>query len=382
MAEERQNSNRRPADASPRPGRRRKKKKSALGPVILSVVLLLCVSTAIAVYAIRSASDMFGLNQEDRDIDVVIENGMGVSQIAQLLSDKGIVTHPGAFKAYVGLRAKGVPLQAGEYVLNSNMSYDQIIAVLRAGDVVRDEVRLTFYEGMTMREIARQLEENNVCDADEFIDYVESADFEYEFCQLIPENELRFRRMEGYLFPDTYDFYQGETVASVAKKFLRNFSNRVYSELYDEIRDAGMTLDEAVTLASIIQKEASNEQEMATVSSVFHNRMENTAAGLPMLQSDVTINYVEDDIKVYQTRTTQEIYDAYNTYVCRGLPAGPICSPGLAAIKAAIHPAETNYYFFVTDVNGVYYYGRTLDEHNANVYTASRVGLQHGTDIS
>ena len=273
-------------------------------------------------------------------------------------------------------------MQAGDYVLNSNMSYDQIIAALRAGDTVREEVRVTFYEGLSMREIADLLEEDGVCGADEFIEYVESADYEYEFCQLIPEDGLRFRRMEGYLFPDTYDFYKGENVASVAKKFLRNFASRVYNDLYDEIQDAGMTLDEAVTLASIIQEEASNEEEMATVSSVFHNRMENESAGLPMLQSDVTVHYIENDIKVYQSRTTQEIYDAYNTYVCRGLPVGPICSPGLAAIKAAIHPEETSYYFFVTDVNGNYYYSRTLDEHYANVYKAQRVGISHGTDIS
>ncbi len=382
MEERRQKIRSTPAGEEARPKKRRRGRRGSVGLVLVSVVLVLGVSLMLALYAIRSASDMFGLNQEDRDIDISVEEGMSIREITDLLQEKRIVTHPGAFRAYVKFRAKDAVMQAGDYVLNSNMSYDQIIAALRAGDTVREEVRVTFYEGLSMREIADLLEENGVCGADEFIEYVESADYEYEFCQLIPEDGLRFRRMEGYLFPDTYDFYKGENVASVAKKFLRNFASRVYNDLYDEIQDAGMTLDEAVTLASIIQEEASNEEEMATVSSVFHNRMENESAGLPMLQSDVTVHYIENDIKVYQSRTTQEIYDAYNTYVCRGLPVGPICSPGLAAIKAAIHPEETSYYFFVTDVNGNYYYSRTLDEHYANVYKAQRVGISHGTDIS
>jgi len=360
---------------------RRKKRRSRAPVILLAVVLLFGLSAMLAVFALRSATDLLGLNQEDRDVDIVVEQGMSVSEITKLLHAKGIVTQPLTFRAYARFRG-GSALQAGEYVLNCNMSYDQILGILRRGDVVRNEIRITFYEGMTMREIARTLEENGVCDEEEFIEYVESSEFEYEFCALIPEKELRFRKMEGYLFPDTYDFYQGELVASVAKKFLRAFSANVYTPLYDEIREAGMTLDEAVTLASIIQKEASSEEEMKTVSSVFQNRLRNPSAGLPMLESDVTIFYVRDDIQSYQERQTKEIYDAYNTYECRGLPIGPICSPGVAAIEAAIHPADTNYYFFVTDAEGEYYYASTFDQHKVNVSQASRVGIKHGTDVS
>ena len=143
-----------------------------------------------------------------------------------------------------------------------------------------------------------------------------------------------------------------------------------------------MTLDQVITLASVIQKEAGNADEMGMVSSVFHNRIDDASAGLPLLQSDVTILYVESDIKPYQSRATQEVYDAYNTYVCKGLPVGPICSPGLDAIKAAIHPEESQYYFFVTDINGKYYYGKTLDQHYANVRKAAAAGgAKHGTDV-
>ena len=362
--------------------RRRRRRRSKLPAILLSLVLVFGLSAMLALFALRSVTDLLGLNQPDRDIDVTIEKGMGLGEITRVLHDKGIVDQPITFRAYTRFRYKGVPLQAGEYVLNSNMSYDQIIGALRRGDVVREEIRLTFIEGMTMSDIAEELEENGVCDADEFIEYVESADFEYEFTQLIPNPELRFRRMEGYLFPDTYDFFKGEMVASVAKKFLRAFNASVYTPLQEEIESSGMELDEVITLASIIQKEASAVDEMATVSSVFHNRMENPSAGLPRLQSDVTKDYVKYEIRnAYETQQ-QEMYDAYDTYVCYGLPVGPICSPGVAAVKAALHPAETNYYFFVTDANGEYYYGRTLDEHETNVWNASRVGkIEHGTDV-
>ena len=352
--------------------KRPRKKRNKLIAILAAVVILFGISIFAAVFGIKIATDVLGLNQEDKEIDISVKDGMSVKEICALLEEK----------LFVRFRGSSGNLQAGDYVLNRNMSYDQIISALRAGDVVYDEVRVTFYEGMSMREIAKTLEENNVCDADEFIEYVEGTEFEYDFYNLIPNRELRFRKMEGYLFPDTYDFYENENVSSVAKKFLRAFKTRVYDSLYDEILDAGMTLDEAITLASIIQEEASAVEQMGTVSSVFHNRMKNPSAGLPMLQSDVTIFYVNDDIAPYQSKQTQDIYDAYNTYVCRGLTVGPICSPGVSAIKAAIYPEDTNYYFFVTDAEGKYYYSKYLEEHNRNVYIASKVGKTHGTTTS
>lgn len=347
------------------------------------LLVIVAASCLLAWFALMSVNDLFGFGKQDRQIEVSVERGMSVTQIADLLEQQGVIDHGLTFRLYTVFRKKDAGFQAGNYVLNSNMGYDRIISALQSGDTIKEEVTITFFEGLTIREMAAMLQEKNVCSASDFINYLESAEFDYEFINMLPENSLRFRKLEGYLFPDTYDFYVGENVASVAKKFLRNFQSRVFPELYEEILDSGMTLDEAVTLASLIQEEASNEEQMGKVSSVFHNRMNNPSAGLPMLQSDVTIHYVERDIKPYQARKEQEMYDAYNTYVCHGLPVGPICSPGLAAIKAAIHPEDTKYYFFVTDVNGVYYYGKTLTEHYANVRRAAAAGgAAHGTDVS
>lgn len=362
-----------------RAGSRRKKRNATLR-LILAVVAVLGIASFAAIFALSCATDMLALGKTDNQTEITVEKGMSLGDISAMLGERGVVEHPTTFRLYAQMRGAANSFQAGDYVLNSNMSYDRLITALRMGNTVKEEVTVTFREGLTMREIAALLEENEVCDADEFIECAETTDFALEFENMIPENELRFRLREGYLFPDTYDFYKDENVTSVARKFFRNFQNRVMGEVYDSIQDAGMTLDEAITLASIIQKEAGDPDEMVRVSSVFHNRLDDAAAGLPMLQSDVTIFYVERDIKPYHTMTQQDIYDAYNTYVCRGLPVGPICSPGLAAITAAVNPEESDYYFFLSDSEGVYYYSETLAKHNAVKRRVS--GAVHGTDAS
>lgn len=379
-------------DEAPRP--RRKRRRRRRGSLFLAILLFLGASGALAIFGLTSATDLLAFGKPDQQIELTIEEGMGLRTISALLGEKGVIEHPFTFSAYARLRGKGDTFQAGDYILNSNMSYDRIITALRIGDTVKEEVRITFHEGMSLREIADLLEENEVCDADALIECLQTAEFDYEFLNMLPEDELRFYRLEGYLFPDTYDFYVGENVQSVAKKFLRNFSARVMGEVYEEIQDAGMTLDQAITLASIIQKEAGNLDEMVIVSSVFHNRIDNLTAGLPMLQSDVTVHYAEDLKDAFgreilgrpqteeEQAQLQKILDAYNTYVCQGLPAGPICSPGLDAIHAAVSPEETNYYFFVTDSEGKYYYSSTLNEHYANVRRAAAAGgATHGTDV-
>ena len=350
---------------------------------VAMIFVVMIAAGLLAVYALNSANDVFGFNKTDQTIELTVKSGMNAAEIAKLLAEKGIIEQPVTFQYYNKFRNRDGIYQAGNYVLNSNMSYDQIIIILRTGQTIKEEVKITFFEGMTIREIAGELEKNRVCLASEFISEIEKIEFGLEFENMIPEVSLRFRKLEGYLFPDAYDFYIGERVDSVAKKFLVNFQNKVFPEIYEQIRDKGMSLDEAVTLASIIQKEAGEKEEMARVSSVFFNRIENPAAGLPRLQSDVTIFYVEQDIKPYQSRSTQDIYDAYNTYVCYGLPVGPICSPGLDAIRAVINPEQTDYYYFVTDKNGKFYYSKTLNEHNANIRKAqSAGGVEHGTNLS
>jgi len=369
-------------NARPAKKKRRFSKGARFSQLFIIVAVVIGISFFLAIFGLQAATDLFGLNQKDRTIEVTIPFGSTTGQIAKILDDAEVITHPGIFKMYSSMKKSDVKFKAGIYSLNSNMSFDEIIIQLRTGNVSEKvEKRITFYEGMPLREIAQLLEENFVCSSEEFIEYLNSNQFDFDFYGSIPEEEFRYYKLEGYVFPDTYDFFENEAVESVANKFLVNFENRISDELLDRMQEMGMTLDETLTLASIIQAEANSDENMALVSSVFHNRLD-SGDYLPLLQSDVTIFYIEDELIPVDKRNDDNYYAAYNTYERRGLPVGPVCNPGLAAIKAALYPADSDYYFFVTDITGKYYYSVTFEEHEQNVYTASQVGEIHGTGVT
>ncbi len=233
-------------------------------------------------------------------------------------------------------------------------------------------VSVTIPEGLTAREIADHLEINGVCKAEDFLTALTTGTFDYPFLTQIPDDERIYLRLEGYLFPDTYEFYLDEAPADVIARFLSNFQARVDDALLAEIERQAMTLHEVVTLASIVQEEAIDPAEMAMVSSVFHNRLQ--SVDFPKLQSDVTIFYVRLNIEPYVTEEENTTYfKAYSTYDCNDLPVGPICSPGLDAIKAAINPEQSDYYYFLTDKTGKFYYAKTYKVHSANWEEAKAV---------
>ena len=363
---------------------KKKKGLSKLGRFTESLVLI-CAFVGIAVFlayfALVSASDLLGLGQEDRQIEVTLteEQAASVSKTADVLKDSGVISQKFVFEMYAKLKEKEGTFLPTTFVLNNKWGYDQIMDHLAYDNVESDIVSITFREGMTQRQIGELLEENKVCTAQEFYDALEEGDYSsYNFAGLVPDEELRFRKYEGYIFPDTYEFYTNMNPNEVVKKFFNNFDNRVDSEVMKDIRNlsGGLgELDNLMTLASIIQKEATDLENMKMVSSVFHNRLNNSAS-FPYLQSDATGNYIRDDIRHFMTEDNQAMYDAYDTNKAVGLPIGPICNPGMDAIEAAIHPADTDYYFFVSDDAGNYYFAATDAEHEANKRKAAQVNEQ------
>ncbi len=336
---------------------------------LLYYVVILGLSLGLSAYIITAACDVFALNKQDVFIDVEISQDATLDEIADTLEEQGVIYKSGLFKVYTKFKKLDDSLQYGIYHLNAKMTYDQILSRLVRVGTEDTIVKLTFWEGMTINSIADMLQDANVCSAKEFRTYLSTADLNYSFLDGVPKDEKRFYKLEGYIFPDTYEFYEGEAVESVAAKFLNNFSKRVPSEYRDLAKQRGMTLDQVITLASLVQSEASLPANMPMVASVFENRLREPGT-YPNLQSDVTIHYVEREIKPYIDIADQAMFDAYNTYVCEGLPVGPVCNPGLAAIKAVLNPAETNYYYFVTDVNDQYYFATTYEEHLRNCTTA------------
>ena len=211
---------------------------------------------------------------------------------------------------------------------------------------------------------------------------MQSVDFstEYAFLKNQANKEARFRTLEGYIYPDTYEFYIGENASSVVRRFLDNFESKWTAEYSKKAKELGMTVDEIVTLASIIQAEAANSGQMKDISSVLHNRLDKPGT-FPRLECDSTEKYLVETIKVTLTSSTtdtqkyiayRDLYDTYSTD-CKGLPVGAICNPGASAISAALYPSDTNYNYFRHDVKGKVYYANTFAEHEQNGYKASAV---------
>ncbi len=216
-------------------------------------------------------------------------------------------------------------------------------------------------EGFTLSQIGDRLEANGVCKKADLLKTANTYDFSYySLIGALSSSANRCYKLEGYLFPDTYDFYINMKPQDALGKMLRGAQNKIGSTY----SYPGMTTDQVITLASIIEKESNNVTEMAKVSSVFHNRLK---AGM-RLQADVTINYVEKYLKPNLSDAHKNDYNSYyNTYKCKALPAGPICNPGANALYAASHPADTDFLYFAADSSGNYYYAKTLEEHQANL---------------
>lgn len=224
-------------------------------------------------------------------------------------------------------------------------------------------VRITFPEGYTFTQMAEKLEENGVCTVQELMDVVNSYDYsKYPLVAAIPNDENRCFRLEGYLFPDTYDFYMDSDPEDVLGKMIRNTENRITDAYRARAAELGYTMDEILTIASLIQGEAGNPQEIGKVSSLVHNRLK---IGMK-LELDASINYVEKWIKPFISGDINRYNYYYNTYKCAALPSGPICNPGIAWIKAALYPEDTDYLYFVNDTNGNYYYASTHEKHLEN----------------
>lgn len=374
--------------------KRRKKKKytnhtRTMGHVFLGVVLsvaAICVGVFLAWKVIVGLMDYTGMAKKSHEADIVIDSTMNVDDIAETLHENGIIEMPWLFKTYINMKNESEGFLDGEYTVNSTMSYSNIITLLKTVRQYTNTVTVMIPDGYNAQQIGQLLEENLVCRADDFEKYYRSKLEKYDFEEQITVTENRFYALEGYLFPDTYEFYviddlpdkpsmdTSQYAKQAAEKMYSNFQNKITKKMYARAKELGMTFDEVVTLASIIQKEGTNEENMANISSVFHNRLENMYE-YPHLQSDTTDNYIEDVIRPNIPSSSLALYEnvitAYDTYTCEGLPAGPICSPGLEAINAALYPAETDYYYFLSSSDGVFYYASTVEKHEQNIIDAA-----------
>ena len=262
---------------------------------------------------------------------------------AKQLKDAGIIKYKGLFELYCSVSHAKTKIDPGTYELSTNYDYRALVKKMQVGSGAMVTTKVTIPEGYTMEQIFRKLEDENVCSYDDLMDAAANYSYNYSFIDQSMQGDAK--RLEGFLFPDTYEFYQGMQASSAINKFLENFHDRITAEMLEKADERGMTMQEVVTVASMIEKEAANDDERAMIAAVIYNRIE---AGMP-LQIDSTIMYVLPEHKDVLTVEDTKIDSPYNTYQNKGLPPTPIANPGLASIKAALSPASTQALYYALD---------------------------------
>ncbi len=359
---------------------RREKIWSILRPIVAILLSIGMVAVAM-IGAVRYVLSHFVYPVDADDntpIQVVIPSGASASKIASLLyyargqDEPGLIVSTASFKVYVDFTGKANALRAGTYVLSRNMTIPEIVNILCAGNEARRATRFTIPEGYTAQAVAQALFEAGILEEqEEFLALCKDGTL-LSASYLDPIQNAGDRRyaLEGYLFPDTYEVYEDATAAEILKKMLNRFTVVFTEEDADRARMLNMTTDQVLTLASMIEKEAAAAEDFPRVSAVFHNRLSQGMA----LESCATLSYTLGVQKYTFTEEELATVSPYNTYKNRGLPVGPICNPGRAAIEAALYPSEeylSEGYLYFCNMNpkqtNRLVFSKTYEEHHKNV---------------
>ena len=335
-------------------------------PKLIKFIFILILTVfLISVFSYwRAVNNSAAKNSQDQIF--VISSGEGVEQISKNLVNADLIKSQFYFKIYVWQTKMESKFQAGEYALNPSMAIREIAEVLTTGKSLSKEKKIKIIEGWNVRDIDKYLADMSIISDGEFIQLskkgirnYESGIMEFEFLNDAPQSAS----LEGYLFPDTYRIYQDATAEDIIQKMLDNFDKKMTNEMRDEIKKQGKTIYEIIAMASIIEKEVRTQEDMDIVSGIFWDRIK---YGQP-LESCATLAYILGINKKQYTIEDTKINSPYNTYQNRGLPPGPICNPGLNAIKAAIYPEFTDYNYFLSSKDkGETIFSKTFDEHNRN----------------
>ena len=352
-------------NAKPKKKKRRKRNYTAYGGIVIAA-LVLCVSILLSLFIIVVGRDVLGIESSGVEFTIYVPSGSTTDDIAQQLYDEGVIQYKDVFKLISKVKGADGSMYPGDLNVAYNMSYSDIIDSLMESREAKQTATVTFPEGITLLSAGKLLEENNICTADEFIYTFNSTVFGFEFEKYVSSSSLKLYKYEGYLFPDTYEFYVGDSAYNVVKKIKTRTNEILNADTIKLAVERGFTIDQVVTLASIVQREAGNIEQMATIASVFENRLARPDE-FPKLQSDTTYSYIDDVIKKVLTIEYQDMYDAYDTYTCVGLPIGAICNPGKDAIDAVLNPDDTGYYYFCSNLETKEtFFATTNEEHEEN----------------
>ncbi len=322
------------------------------------------IATVLIIIFLIIILDFFGIYKNSETVTIDIPIGSNPMQISRILKESNLIRHPYLFTFYSVV--KDAKFQAGTHHFDRK-SYNRIFKELSTV-TGSDSKTVTITEGMEQREIAELLEKQGVCSADEFNQSAKLKNFpDYWFLNGVPEREYE---LEGYLFPDTYEFAVGDKPENVIKKMLDNFELKISEDIKKKASETDLSFDEIVTFASIIEREAATDGDYKLVSGIFHNRLNLVGEGDGYLRSCATVQYILKERKNVLSVQDTKIKSPYNTYINIGLPVGPIASPGIKTIEAVLYPDDTEYLYFASDSSGKLYYARTYSEHQANMRKA------------
>lgn len=363
------------------------KKEKQKGSSLMYFLFVISVSVILTCFAWMAASDVLGFNGSDNEVPVTLSKSSftektvkvtdsqgnektekqlipDIGYVADQLKDAGVIRYKWLFRLFCGFTSASDNLSPGTYVLRDAYDYRALLMKMQSGSSSAVTIKITFPEGYSMDQMFRLLEEQEVCDYTDLMEAAANGTFNYAFLEGIEKGDAS--RLEGYLFPDTYEFYKYMPAASVINKFLEGFHYKLTAEMLDWQAASGYSWDEIVTVASMIEKEAANDSERYLIASVIYNRLNK---GWP-LQIDSTTLYEYPDHKGAPTAEMLAKDSPYNTRINTGLPPTAICSPGIVSIKAALDPSETDYMFYALDTaTGEHRFFRTADEFDAFVAT-------------
>ena len=336
---------------------------------LMYAAFVISVSIVLACMAWMAASDVLALNKAEHSAMVTVESGFEMDNVIDSLKDAGLIEYKFLFRLFCALSKAETKIRPGEYSLSTKHDYRTLVAKMQTGSSDLQTIKLTFPEGYTMAQMFELLAENNICTIENLQDSAANTMFTYSFLEdeKIVRGELL--RLEGYLLPDTYEFFVGEQASSVIDKFLNNFYRKLTADMKLQAENLHMSIRDILIIASMIEREAgeaADDVERASIASVIYNRLD---AGM-RLQIDATVIYALGGHKTVLTATDLNVDSPYNTHRNLGLPPGAISNPGMNAIRAALLPATTDYYYYALDVEtGTHRFFTNYVEHEQFVAT-------------
>ena len=346
------------------PPRRRKNKRSPVSSSMMYIVLVCAVSVVLAAVCWSLGNDVLALNKESTSATITVNDENDFGSVADQLKGNDIIKHKGLFKLFASLTGGKDKIAQGTYEVNSDMDYRALLNSMSSNSASRKDISVTITEGQTLKQIFELLEKEGVSTVEKLEDMAANHDYAFSFLQDIPLGDPT--RLEGYLFPDTYEIHSEVTPEAIMKMMAEDFATRLTPELRQQAAAKNLSIHDLVTLASLVEKEARYDEDRPIIAQVFFKRLQ---MGMP-LQSDTTLQYLmagpKEDVSIEDTK----IDSPYNTYQHMGLPPGPICNPGMKSIEAALNPEQTGYYYFALDMETKSMrFFTTLAEHEAFVAT-------------